>query len=132
MIDFGITKIPNTRHCSVPGCKKNATHSIGNTKNYYQLKNLFLCDEHLEMLYTELSKKYAQAMKDTLDERNIDDDINSRLVIKDYLNALYDSNGTMSKAKMIEICQKYGVEIPEETPNMKTLMEMLFKDEFKH
>ena len=65
----------------------------------------------------------------TLNEQNNNSGTNSQSAIKDYLNALYDSNGTISKAKMIEICQKHGIEISEETPNMKTLMEMLFKEE---
>jgi hypothetical protein len=124
---FGVTNVSN-RHCTVTGCKKVATTVIGDTKYKYNLRNLFVCDEHLKELYDTLQNQFTDHSK-TVDEQNNEGNTKGQTAINDYLTALYDNNGVISKAKMVEICVKHGIDIPEETPNMKTLMEMLFKDE---
>ena len=134
-MNLGIHKALNKRRCDIHyNCKKTAEYYIGDKTRPQDPHNYYLCDEHLELLFYELAKKYninIQAFEGMLDKQSANGGTNTQSAIKDYLIALYDSNGVISKAKMVEICQKHGIDIPEETPNMKTLMEMLFKDELK-
>lgn len=130
-MNLGVWKALNKRRCGIHyNCKNIAEHYIGDKNKPQDPHNYYLCYDHLELLYKELSKMHADTFKGALNEQNNEDNINSQSAIKDYLMALYESNGTISKAKLIEICEKHGVEIPE-SPNMKTLMEMLFKDELE-
>lgn len=135
-MNLGIHKALNKRRCGIHyNCKQTAEYYIGDKNKPQDPHNYYLCAEHLELIFNELAKRYninVEQQNGTLNEQNDNGNANSQSAIKDYLNALYDSNGTISKAKMAEICKEHGIEIPEETPNMKTLMEMLFKDEFKH
>jgi hypothetical protein len=131
-MNLGIHKALNKRRCGIHyTCKNVAEHYIGDKDKPQDPHNYYLCDEHLELLYQELSKRYSDGLKRSLDEQNNVGNIKGQSAIKDYLTALYDNNGVISKAKMVEICQKHGIDLPEETPNMKTLMEMLFMDELK-
>lgn len=123
---FGVTKVSN-RHCSVLGCKKNATHVIGNTKYPYNLKNLFLCDEHLEVAYDKLKQMYGEPFKPTVNERNNESGINGQELLKGYVKLIYEANGMLSKAKLIEFCKDNGIEVPEEA-NMKKIMECILPE----
>ena len=129
-MNLGIHKALNKRRCDIHySCKNISEYYIGDKTKPQDPHNFYLCYEHLELLYNELSKRYSNELKGTLNERNNQGNTKGQTAINDYLTALYDNNGVISKAKMAEICAKHGIDIPEETPNMKTLMEMLFKDE---
>jgi hypothetical protein len=123
---FGITSVSN-RHCSVLGCKKNATHVVGNTKYPYNLKNLFLCEEHLDVLYNELTKMYGEAFKGTLNESKVDSNVNGQELLKSYVKIIYEANGMLSKAKLTEFCNDNGIEVPDEA-NMRKIMECIFPE----
>jgi len=123
---FGVTNVSN-RHCSAVGCKKNATYVIGNTKYKYNLKNLFLCDEHLKVVYDKLKQMYGEAFKPTVDEQNSESGINGQELLKGYVKLVYEANGMLSKAKLIEFCKDNGIEVPEEA-NMKKIMECIFPE----
>lgn len=126
MINFGVAKISN-RHCSVIGCKKNATYVIGNTRYKYNLKNLFLCDEHLKIAYKQLKQMYGEAFKSTVDEQTNEDNTDSKELLKDYVELVYEANGMLSKAKLVEFCKDNGIEVPDEA-NMKKIMECIFPE----
>lgn len=129
---FGVGKVLGRRACGMYSCKDIAKVFIGDKKQQHAVKNFFLCDKHANIVMEELAKIYnidIQAFKGTLDEQNAKGGANTQSTINDFLKASYDSNGTISKAKLMEICQKNGIEMPEEIPNMKGLMELMFKDE---
>lgn len=122
---FGITEV-TSRHCIAQGCKKSATHVIGNIKYKYNLKNLFVCDEHLEVLYEALRNQFTDD-SEPLEQRNNEDDIKGQEVLKGYVKLIYEANGMLSKAKLMEFCKENGLEV-EEDLGMKKYMEILFPE----
>jgi len=134
-MELGVWKALNKRKCGLHySCKSVAEYYIGDKNKPQDPHNYYLCHEHLELIFKSLANKYnvnVEPQNGALNEQNSEGGTNTQSTIKDYLNALYDNNGVISKAKMIELCQKHEIEIPEETPTMKALMEMLFKDELK-
>lgn len=126
MSNFGISSISN-RHCKVQGCGKLATVVVGNMRYRYNLKNLFLCDGHLKVLYEELNKTYGEPIKPTVDERTDEVDIKGQELLKDYIKLVYEANGMLSKAKLIEFCTENGIAVPEEA-NMKKIIECIFPE----
>lgn len=121
---FGITNVSN-RHCTVVGCKKTATTVIGDTRYKYNLKNLFLCDEHLQELYNELIN--VEAFKQPTSTVNNDDSIKGQEIIKSYLKLIYEANGMLSKAKLVEFCKDNGIEVPDDA-TIKKYMEIIFPE----
>jgi hypothetical protein len=122
---FGITDV-TSRHCIAQGCKKSATHVIGNTKYKYNLKNLFVCDEHLEELYNQLINQFGGDSK-PVEQRNNEDNIKGQELLKGYVKLIYEANGMLSKAKLAEFCKENGLEV-EEDLGMKKYMEILFPE----
>lgn len=122
---FGITDV-TSRHCIAQGCKKSATHVIGNTKYKYNLKNLFVCDEHLEELYKQLINQFGGDNK-PVEQRNNEDNIKGQELLKGYVKLIYEANGMLSKAKLMEFCKENGLEV-EEDLGMKKYMEILFPE----
>lgn len=122
---FGVTDV-TSRHCIAQGCKKSATHVIGNTKYKYNLKNLFVCDEHLEELYSQLINQFGGDNK-PVEQRNNEDNIKGQELLKGYVKLIYEANGMLSKAKLMEFCKENGLEV-EEDLGMKKYMEILFPE----
>lgn len=124
-MNFGIVKIPGHRHCVALGCKKIASIAIGDTKNYYNLKNMFLCEEHAQELLSELLNLSGE-IKPTVSE-NSKSEAKYQEVIKGYLKLLYDGNGITSKAKLLDLCSKHDIEASEDM-SMKNIMELIFPE----
>lgn len=121
---FGVTNVSN-RHCTVTGCKKVATTVIGDTKYKYNLRNFFVCDEHLKELYDTLQNQFTDHSK-TVDEQNDTGNTKYQELTKSYIKLLYDANGMLSKAKLEEFCKDNGIEVEEGT--MKKYMESIFPE----
>lgn len=122
---IGITEITN-KHCSVVSCHNPAVVSIGDKRYAHNLKNLFICEEHLKNVYEELKERYSDNLEPILNERNAEDNINSQELLKGYVKLMYEANGMLSKAKLAEFCIENGIEVEEGT--MKQYMEAILPE----
>lgn len=122
---IGITEITN-KHCSVVSCHNPVVASIGDKRYAHNLKNLFLCEEHLKSVYKELKERYFDVIEPILNERNTEDNIKGQELLKGYVKLVYEANGMLSKAKLAEFCIENGIEVEEGT--MKQYMEAILPE----
>lgn len=122
---IGITEITN-KHCSSVSCHNPAVIAIGDKRYAHNLKNLFICEEHLQNVYEELKERYSDNLEPTIDERNTEDNTNGQELLKGYVKLVYEANGMLSKAKLAEFCTDNGIEVEEGT--MKQYMEAILPE----
>lgn len=122
---IGITEIKN-KHCSAVSCHNPAVIAIGDKRYAHNLKNLFVCEEHLKNVYEELKERYSDNLEHTADEQNTEDSINGQELLKGYVKLVYEANGMLSKAKLAEFCTDNGIEVEEGT--MKQYMEAILPE----
>ena len=127
-MNLGIWEAKNHRRCSMHyNCKNIATHYIGDKSKPQDPHNYYLCDEHLKLI-SDLLNINVEPQNTALNEQTNDNGISHQELIKSYLNALYDNNGMLSKAKLIEFCKEHKIELPDkpEELNTKGFLEIIF------
>ena len=111
---FGIGKLDVGKGCQVYPCSNIAKNFIGVLSQPYYLNNLCLCDKHLSEL-----KSLVGGEKEDL--------------YKEFVQEMYNSSGSMTKANMIKFCADKNIQLPEDIQSMKNkdFMVLIFPDLFK-
>lgn len=115
-----IGTVKGIRRCSIYPCKGIAKCFIGDSEHQHLSNNLFLCDEHLKVLYKELVEKYEINAKTIIVTENSE-------VKNEYIKLQFQNSGITSKTKLIEFCKEHNIELPDEI-NMKGILKVLFPE----
>ena len=133
-MELGIWEAKNRKKCDMHyTCKKTAKYYIGDKNKPQDPHNMFLCEEHLQLLHNKLQERYginAEPLKAALNESNTSDNVNSQELTNKYLEMLYNSGGMTSKASLKEFCIENGIELPKDVEelNTKGYMELIFPE----
>ena len=131
-MELGIFEVRNSRKCGIHySCKNSAKYYIGDKNKPQDPHNMFLCEDHLQLLYNKLQERYginAEPQNTTLNESNTDDKANSQELTNKYLEMLYNSGGMTNKEKLKEFCTENEIELPKDVDELKTkgYMELIF------
>lgn len=133
-MEIGIWPIRNSRRCDVHyTCKNVAKYYIGDKSKPQDPHNMFVCEEHLEVMYNKLRERYkikAEPLKGALNESNVNDNAISQELANKYLEMLYNSGGMANKKNLKLFCEENGIEVPKDVDelNTKGYMELIFPD----